>query len=53
MKDVKYCLTFAHDPATFHTVGNAGEEGRRRSDGDPTAIFKDLQNELKKRNALY
>jgi TRAP-type C4-dicarboxylate transport system substrate-binding protein len=20
MKDVKYCLTFAHDPATFHTV---------------------------------
>jgi hypothetical protein len=34
MKDVKYCLTFAHDPATFHTVGNAGEEGRRRSDGD-------------------
>ena len=36
MKDVKYCLTFAHDPATFHTTNKKVDgAGRREGHEDP------------------
>ena len=42
MKDVKYCITFAHDPATFHTT-NKKVTGARRREGheDPSGQCDD------------